>query len=217
MVCKTMRMVSSIGMLVLSVIFTLSSCNSENDKVVEEEGNDQIIDRVIEANEYMEFRVSCMALAEKLKSYTSTLSLEEFDELMSNLNNDDYMAELVGKIDVKNELLMVESTKETLLNYADFQQLDASERMNLFVRSSDNALNMMVKTRSEGGAADECERRRNEDYSYASSIYVSAMLACSCATGGIGVCLCAVAASAAYEYAITLADRSFADCLKNAK
>ena len=68
-----------------------------------------------------------------------------------------------------------------------------------------------------GGAADECERRRNEDYSYASSIYVSAMLACSCATGGIGVCLCAVAASAAYEYAITLADRSFADCLKNAK
>ena len=89
--------------------------------------------------------------------------------------------------------------------------------MNLFVRSSDNALNMMVKTRSEGGAADECERRRNEDYSYASSIYVSAMLACSCATGGIGVCLCAVAASAAYEYAITLADRSFADCLKNAK
>ena len=204
MVCKTMRMVSSIGMLVLSVIFTLSSCNSENDKVVEEEGNDQIIDRVIESNEYMEFRVSCMALAEKLKSYTSTLSLEEFDELMSNLNNDDYMAELVGKIDVKNELLMVESTKETLLNYADFQQLDASERMNLFVRSSDNALNMMVKTRSE-------------DYSYASSIYVSAMLACSCATGGIGVCLCAVAASAAYEYAITLADRSFADCLKNAK
>ena len=137
MVCKTMRMVSSIGMLVLSVIFTLSSCNSENDKVVEEEGNDQIIDRVIESNEYMEFRVSCMALAEKLKSYTSTLSLEEFDELMSNLNNDDYMAELVGKIDVKNELLMVESTKETLLNYADFQQLDASERMNLFVRSSD--------------------------------------------------------------------------------
>lgn len=212
-----MRMVSSIGLLVLSVIFMLSSCNSENDIVVEEKGNDQMIDRVIESNEYMEFRESCMALAEKVKSYTSTLSLEEFSKLMDNLNNDDYMAELVDKIDAKNELLMMESTKEILLNYADFQQLDASERMNLFVRSSDNALNMMVKTRSEGGVADECERRRNEDYSYASAIYVSAMLACSCATGGVGVCLCAVAASAAYEYAITLADRDFADCLKNAK
>lgn len=212
-----MRMVYSIALLVLSAIFMLSSCNSENNIVIEENDNEQMIDRVIESSEYMDFRMSCMALAEKLKSYTSTLSLEEYTELMDNLNNDDYMTELVSKIDVKNELLMVESTKETLLNYDDFKQLNASERMNLFVRSSDNALNMMVKTRSEGGATNECERRRNEDYSYASAIYVTAMLSCTCASGGMGVCLCAIAASAAYDYAITLADRSFADCLMNVK
>ena len=56
-----------------------------------------------------------MLLAEKLKSYTSTLTPEEFDELMNNLNNDDYMIELVSKVDIEKEALMVENARQELL------------------------------------------------------------------------------------------------------
>lgn len=77
---------------------------------------------------------------------------------------------------------------------------------------------MWVWKLADGGGVTkaECRRRLNEDYSYASAIYLAAMVGCSCATGGVGICLCAIAASAAYDYAITLADRSYYDCMSNA-
>ena len=39
---------------------------------------------------------------------------------------------------------------------------------------------------SAGGVTKaECKRRYDEDYAYASAIYLSSMLLCSCATGGL--------------------------------
>ena len=163
--------------------------------------------------------MNCMLLAEKLKSYTSTLSPEEFDELMNNLNNDDYMMEIASKVNLDQELLMVADAQKNFLNKTKVNLLDESEKMNLFVRFADNSQNSLIKTRGEGGGGvnkAECKRRLDEDYAYASAVYLSAMVLCSCASGGIGTCLCAIAASAAYDYATTLADRSYYDCMSNA-
>jgi len=151
------------------------------------------------------------------------LTPEEFDELMNNLNNDDYMIELVSKVDIEKEALMVENARQELLANKSFKLLDESEKMNVFIRFSDNSQNTMqhLLLKSPGESAGgvtkaECKRRYDEDYAYASAIYLSSMLLCSCATGGLGVCLCAIGASAGYDYATTLADRSYYDCLSNA-
>ncbi len=176
-----------------------------------------LMDSIAESDEFLDFRIHCMNLAEKLKLYTSTLSKEEYDEFMNNLNNDDYMLDVIDEIDIKKEMLLVENSRTALLDYEGFQRLDESEKMDLFMIGFDKRSHVMLKNRGEGGVTKaECKRRLDEDYAYASAVYLAAMVACSCATGGIGVCFCAIAASAAYDYAITLADRSYYDCMSNA-
>lgn len=227
----------SVTVLILFVALVAQSCNSENDEFVANpnsslemrtnlESMDKrtaILNSIAESDELLDYGMNCMLLAEKLKSYTSTLSPDEFDELMNNLNNDDYMMEIVNKIDLEKEALMVENARQNLLANNSFKLLDESEKMSVFTRFSDNSQNTMqhllLKSPGEstGGVTKaECKRRYDEDYTYASAIYLSAMLACSCASGGMGVCFCAIAASAAYDYATKLADRSYYDCLSNA-
>ena len=151
-----------------------------------------IVNSIAESDELLDYGMNCMLLAEKLKSYTSTLTPEEFDELMNNLNNDDYMIELVSKVDIEKEALMVENARQELLANKSFKLLDESEKMNVFIRFSDNSQNTMqhLLLKSPGESAGgvtkaECKRRYDEDYAYASAIYLSSMLLCSCATGGL--------------------------------
>lgn len=237
MISKKKSLLLSVSVLILFMALIMQSCNSENDEFVANTNSSlemktsiesvdkrvAMVNSIAESDELLDYGMNCMLLAEKLKSYTSTLSSEEFDELMNNLNNDDYMIELVSKIDIEEEALMVENARQNLLANKNFKLLDESERMNVFVKFSDNSQSTMqnlllkIPGESAGGVTKaECKRRYDEDYTYASAIYLSSMLLCSCATGGIGVCLCAIGASAAYDYATTLADRSYYDCLSNA-
>ena len=38
-----------------------------------------------------------MCIRDRFQAYTSTLSAEEYNKLMENLNDDDYMEEFIGK------------------------------------------------------------------------------------------------------------------------
>lgn len=218
----------SVFALIVLVVLTMQAC-SKTDDFIEypdsemKDGSDlmekrsRMIESVVTSDELVDYEKSCMALAEKLKAYTSTLAIEKYDDLMNNLNNDDYMMDIANKVDLTKELLMIENAKQKLLSNMNFQKLDESDRMTVFVNYFNKSNKLQAKTRSESGDKSECERRRDEDYAYASVAYVTAMAACSCATAGVGVCLCAIAASVAYDYAITLADRAFYDCINGKK
>ena len=228
MISRKKSLFLSVSVLILFVALVAQSCSSENDDFVANPNSSlemranlesmdnraTIVNSIAESDELLDYGMNCMLLAEKLKSYTSTLTPEEFDELMNNLNNDDYMIELVSKVDIEKEALMVENARQELLANKSFKLLDESEKMNVFTMQ-----HLLLKSPGEsaGGVTKaECKRRYDEDYAYASAIYLSSMLLCSCATGGLGVCLCAIGASAGYDYATTLADRSYYDCLSNA-
>lgn len=166
--------------------------------------------------------MNCMLLAEKLKSYTSTLTPEEFDELMNNLNNDDYMIELVSKVDIEKEALMVENARQELLANKSFKLLDESEKMNVFIRFSDNSQNTMqhllLKVRVK---VQEVLLKRNVSVDMMKTtlmllLFIYHLCSFVLVQRGLGVCLCAIGASAGYDYATTLADRSYYDCLSNA-
>lgn len=212
-----MNLSLGVFMFIACLSVSITSCSSEEPNL-EIEKESTLINSVAESDEFLDFKMHCLSLAEKVQSYTSKLSKEEFDELMNNLNNDDYMMRIVDGVNLIEDLSIVENARNNLLNNTDFQKLDKSEQTNLFVTTSASLSKMMIKTRGEGGGSnEECRRRLNEDYAYASAIYLSAMVGCSCITGGLGVCFCAIAASAAYDYAITLADRSYYDCMQNAR
>ena len=50
-----------------------------------------LIDSIASSDEFWEFEMSSELLADKFHEYTSTLSEEEYDKLMENLNDDDYV------------------------------------------------------------------------------------------------------------------------------
>lgn len=157
MISRKKSLFLSVSVLILFVALVAQSCSSENDDFVANPNSSlemranlesmdnraTIVNSIAESDELLDYGMNCMLLAEKLKSYTSTLTPEEFDELMNNLNNDDYMIELVSKVDIEKEALMVENARQELLANKSFKLLDESEKMNVFIRFSDNSQNTM--------------------------------------------------------------------------
>lgn len=56
-----------------------------------------LIDTIATSDEFGEFERNSELLSDKFQAYTSTLSAEEYNKLMENLNDDDYMEEFIGK------------------------------------------------------------------------------------------------------------------------
>ena len=124
------------------------SCSSDEDGSDNRTKN-ALMDSVAESDEFIDFVDMSEVLSKKTLSYTSTLSQEEFDELVYNLNNDDYMEEFVTKANIKNEISAITKAKEKLLNNTDFLNLNETERTKLFLETAKRNSSIMLKTRSE--------------------------------------------------------------------
>lgn len=216
-------------MLITSMAFISQSCNSNGNEFVDipdssslnQKTNTRlansrtlIIDSISESDEFLDFGISCKLLSEKVQVYTTTLSKEELEELMNNLNNDDYMDIFVHKANIKNELSIVTKAKKEL-EESNFSILSSKEATNLFLDFSESSLDVTMKTRGEGTAENECRKRYDEDYKNNTVVYLAAVAACACG-GPVAGCLCVAAASAAYSVAMKSANRDYQDCMKNA-
>ena len=60
-----------------------------------------LIDTIATSDEFWEFERNSELLSDKFQAYTSTLSAEEYNKLMENLNDDDYMEEFIGKANLE--------------------------------------------------------------------------------------------------------------------
>ncbi len=65
-------------------------------------------------------KMSSELLADKFHEYTSTLSEEEYDKLMENLNDDDYVEDFMRKANLENELQQLAKAKENLSKHTGF-------------------------------------------------------------------------------------------------
>lgn len=74
-----------------------------------------LIDTIATSDEFWEFERNSELLSDKFQAYTSTLSAEEYNKLMENLNDDDYMEEFIGKANLEKELQQMNEAKENLL------------------------------------------------------------------------------------------------------
>lgn len=63
-----------------------------------------LIDSIAASDEFWEFTMSSQLLADKFDDYASTLSEQEYNKLMSDLNNDDYAEEFIKTANLEKEL-----------------------------------------------------------------------------------------------------------------
>lgn len=196
--------------LIVLTLFLIHSCTSEDQELAEKA-------EIEKSEEFIDFVIDSHLLAEKFVSYTRTLSDDEFEKLVYNQNDDEYMAKIIDKADIKNELQKLAKSRNQLCSNTNILRVSTSEQQKLLYNHSTNLPKVVIKTRSEDAIA-ECERRKSEDYSWAQTTYNIAIIGCTCMIEvPIAACICYVAALTNYANDIRLADRSYDDCVKGVR
>lgn len=173
-----------------------------------------LMDSIAISDEFWEFEMSIQLLAEKFDHYISTLSEEENDKLMENLNNDEYMEIIMKESNLENELQQVMIAKEKLILNTGFSRLSDDERIQLYTQYAEsNKMTgiKLLKTREEGGK-NSCLEQKEKTILEAYRRYNNAIV--DCKLDGI-VSLCAMQAGAKYNKDKREAEKDYQECLKN--
>ena len=174
-----------------------------------------LIDSIVSSNEFWEFEMSSELLADKFHEYTSTLSEEEYDKLMENLNDDDYVEDFMRKANLENELQQLAKAKENLIKHTGFLRLSADERTQLFIlyaESNELTKVKLLKTREEGGSTSSCEEQKQAAYRQAKADYDNAVTNCQSGSMSSG---CLIQAAAKYDRAKDIANKEYKECIAN--
>ena len=145
-------------------------------------GEYTLIDSIASSDEFWEFEMSSELLAEKFKTYTSTLNEEEYEYLIENMNDDDYMAEVIKKADMNDVLQKVDKARENLFNQTGFLRLSEEEKMQLFMSFAESRLQTKIsplKTRKEGGDISECQKQKEADITKAKGKFDDSVADCT--------------------------------------
>ncbi|MDE6819988.1 MAG: hypothetical protein K2P55_08445 [Bacteroides acidifaciens] len=218
----------------LATIFIIHSCSTDeyysDELQIEENGiprksalssniinnTNSLIDSIAISDEFWEFERNSRLLADKFQAYTSTLSEEEHDKFMENLNDDDYMEEFIRKANLEKELQQMNEAKENLLLHTGFSRLSEDERISLFrqyAESHESTGKTLIKTRTEGGDANanSCEAKRQAAYAQAKADYDNAIIKCKQESSTNNYCY--TQALANYERCKDIADINYKTCI----
>ena len=196
--------VTAIICVVLATTF-FNSCNSNDYNDEQMYDTKLLIDTIATSDEFGEFERNSELLSDKFQAYTSTLSAEEYNKLMENLNDDDYMEE--------KELQQMNEAKENLLLHTGFSRLSEDERMLLFMQYAESREftgKTLIKTRTEGNA-NSCETNKQIAYAQAKADYDNAIIKCRQESS---TNYCYTQALAKYERSKRTSDRVYEECIK---
>ena len=173
-----------------------------------------LIDSIAISDEFWEFERNSKLLSDKFQAYTSTLSEEEYDKFMENLNDDDYMEEFIRKANLEKELQQMNEAKENLLLHTGFSRLSEDERISLFrqyAESHESTGKTLIKTRTEGGDANSCEAKRQAAYAQAKADYNNDIIKCRMESSTSN---CYTQALSRYERNQRAAEREYKSCIQ---
>lgn len=194
--------------LSVSMILFSQSCDSNEEEFVNVSAS-----TIAETDEFVDFIICSSALQDKFLAYTKTLNQSEFEELMNNLNNDEYMFDIVDKAGLEDDIQSLVNSKKNLLRNTDYSNLNISEQKSLLVKYSCAPKETIAKTRTE--SSQECDKRRLDDYAWARAIADLELIGCTCSVEiPLLACACYTATLASYANNIRLADRAYEDCMK---
>lgn len=203
-----------VTIILLFVTFAIYSCSSDECEYTNE--SNELIDSITKSDEFWDFELSSELLADKYQDYTSKLDSVEYDKLMENLNDDDYMEEFIRKANLEKELQQMNEAKENLLLHTGFSRLSEDERISLFrqyAESHESTGKTLIKTRTEGGDANanSCEAKRQAAYAQAKADYDNAIIKCKQESSTNNYCY--TQALANYERCKDIADINYKTCI----
>lgn len=228
---KTIGLYVAVFICMISAILGIYSCNVDDYQYINESetaeneitpfsktrnSGNVLIDSVANSDEFYEFEICSEQLADKFSAYTSKLSHEEYDKLMENLNDDEYMEDFIKKANLEKELQQMDEAKKGLLEYTVFLKLSEDERLSLFGQYAENrklVKRNILKTRKEGTGNSKCEDLRQVAYAQAEKDYKNA-IATNCRNAG-PLSLCYMKEAAIYNANKKIADRKYEDCINN--
>lgn len=174
-----------------------------------------LIDSIAASDEFWEFQLSSELLAQKFDTYVSSLGEEDYDKLMENLNNDDYMNEFIQVANMEEALQQMNKAKENLVKNTGFLRLSEDEKAQLimqFAESKSKTKANLLKTRQEGGNISECEKKREAEIQKAEKNYNTNVLFCDSI---IIPYLCYIQAASKRSLELRVAEGNYQDCLNN--
>lgn len=171
-----------------------------------------LIDSVANSDEFYEFKRCSKQLADKFGAYTSKLNDEEYDKLMEDLNDDEYVEDFIKKANLEEELRQMDEAKKGLLERTVFLRLSEEERMSLFslyAKSGEFTKRKILKTRKEGNGNSKCEELRQAAYKRAETEYENAIARCKAESP---TTYCYTQALAKYDRDNDIANRNYEAC-----
>lgn len=84
------------------------------------------------SNEFLAFIKENESVMAKFLMYKETLSESDYNELMSNVNDDDYLLDIINKADMLNDLQRLGAKMNSLLANTQYERLNQMEKIQLF-------------------------------------------------------------------------------------
>ena len=175
-----------------------------------------LIDSVANSDEFYEFKRCSEQLADKFSAYTSKLNDEEYDKLMEDLNNDEYVEDFIKKANLEEELRQMDEANKGLRERTVFLRLSEEDRLSLFslyAKSHEFTKRKILKTRKEGNGNSKCEELRQAAYKQAQTEYENAIATNCKGTGPLSPCC--LKETAIYKANIRIANKDYENCINN--
>ena len=207
------------AMIFSAAIFgVIYSCSSDECDIINSSMEDVVVNKnplmisVENSNEFLAFIKENESVMAKFLMYKETLSESDYNELMSNVNDDDYLLDIINKADMLNDLQRLGAKMNSLLANTQYERLNQMEKIQLFNDYFEASNIVKVKTRSEVLYAT-CYEQYNSARNYAEAKCSAAVLACSCLiVSGPGACACVLAALDKLDDDLQAAKRDFENC-----
>lgn len=204
---------------VIVTILVLLSCHSEiddPDNVIATRSVDNVRDSLIsfvaQSLEYTDFVNSTEQYYNKSEAYYSSLSMEEKEEYMANVNNDDYLSEYIKRADLFKEIENVSIASRNLWAIIKMVGLEDWEISSVFYYNNNFISHIGVKTRSEGNSND-CEAQRLSAKIAATNAYNNSIMLCQHNNDDFMEYNCLEDAKQGYQRALQEADEEFRKCM----
>lgn len=146
----------------------LSEQNCRNDLVIS----------VSESEEYLDYLMSLHMFFDKFDSYYSSLNDKEKIQLEENLNNDDYIEDIIDESCIRNELEQMINAQNQLKNTAYFHLNKLERSMLISLDCTYIHKTVLLKTRGEGDDARKCAEIRDKAIQAASDLAIKEKEAC---------------------------------------
>ena len=173
------------------------------------------INEIKNTQEFVEFENRSKILRKKILEYTSKWDEEKFKEFEENQNCDEFIEEFVRNSDLEKDFLALSKAKSALVENTNLSRLSDTE-MNLLLLQRTASIKRTKSSSEE--AEEECERIREENYSWAKAKAEVGIIACACsAEVPLVACACYVVVMVNFADDIRQADQAYEECMKNAK